>query len=478
MRSAARAGAGKTATLKELRRGLAEGGRDIIAVAPTMSAVAELQAVGFTEAMSVERLLQDAQNQSGLKGSVIIVDEAGMVSSRQMAALIGVAQESGARIVLTGDTRQIQSVEEGDALRVLETESRLKSVTLREVQRQTDRSYRAAIEDLRRDPESGFRRLDGIGAVREVGWNDRAAAVAEEWGRAQAADGRSVLIVCATHDEIARVTDAIRERRKQAGLLGDAHSLARDVALGWTMAQKGDWRNYRPGQVLSFHRAVKGIERNATVEVVRADARGVTVKGGDGGERLLTRKQAQSFEVFERKNIEVATGDQLLLTANRRQSGFRATNGEIVTVSHVDERGRVCLKDGRVVPRDYTQLTYGYAVTAHRSQGKTVDEVIVSADGMSRELFYVAASRGRDRISVITSDAEALKCSVGRSGARQSATELARKALGQVDRGIRRGFDAACQLVRRAALHRSPAPPQTFSRPMPERTRREHGISR
>lgn len=63
----------------------------------------------------------------------------------------------------------------------------------------------------------------------------------------------------------------------------------------------------------------------------------------------LTRKQVKSFQVFERKNIEVAAGDQLLLTANRRQSGFRATNGEIVTVSHVDERGRVCLKDGRVV---------------------------------------------------------------------------------------------------------------------------------
>src|SRR5262249_9672748 len=147
-------------------------------------------------------------------------------------------------------------------------------------------------------------------------------------------------------------------------------------------------------------------------------------------------------------------------------------------VSHVDERGCVCLKDGRVVPSDYAQMTHGYAVTAHRSQDKTVDEVIVSADGMSRELFYVAASRGRDRISVITSDAEALRCSVGRSGARQSATELARKAVGQMDRGIPRGFDAACQLVRRAALHRSPAPPQTLSRPIPERTLREHGISR
>ena len=86
------AGAGKTATLKELRRGLAEAGRDVVAVAPTMSAVAELQAVGFTEAMSVERLLQDSRSQSGLKDSVIIVDEAGMVSGRQMAALLGLAR--------------------------------------------------------------------------------------------------------------------------------------------------------------------------------------------------------------------------------------------------------------------------------------------------------------------------------------------------------------------------------------------------
>jgi ATP-dependent exoDNAse (exonuclease V) alpha subunit len=224
-----------------------------------------------------------------------------MVSGRQMAALIGLAQQSTARIVFTGDTRQIQSVEAGDALRVLETESSLKSVTLRAVQRQTDRAYRAAIEELRRDPESGFQRLDAIGAVREVGWNDRATAVAEAWDRAQGTEGRSVLVVCATHDEIARVTDAIRKRHKQAGLLGDAHSVNRDLALGWTTAQKGDWRNYRPGQALSFHRAVKGIERNATLDVVRADARGVTVKGGDGRERLLTRKQVKSFEVFERK---------------------------------------------------------------------------------------------------------------------------------------------------------------------------------
>jgi len=53
------AGTGKTATLQDIRRGLEEGGRDVLATAPTMSAVEELQKVGFASAVTVERLLQD-----------------------------------------------------------------------------------------------------------------------------------------------------------------------------------------------------------------------------------------------------------------------------------------------------------------------------------------------------------------------------------------------------------------------------------
>src|SRR6185503_11507064 len=50
------AGTGKTATLQELHRGLAEGGRDVLAVAPTRSAVNELRQVGFSDAMTIQRL--------------------------------------------------------------------------------------------------------------------------------------------------------------------------------------------------------------------------------------------------------------------------------------------------------------------------------------------------------------------------------------------------------------------------------------
>jgi ATP-dependent exoDNAse (exonuclease V) alpha subunit len=80
------------------------------------------------------------------------------------------------------------------------------------------------------------------------------------------------------------------------------------------------------------------------------------------------------------------------------------------------------------MPRDFRQFTHGYAVTAHRSQGKTVDSVIISADGMQKELFYVAASRGRKSLPVVTSDKQSLRESLACSAARQSASELARKA--------------------------------------------------
>ena len=111
--------------------------------------------------------------------------------------------------------------------------------------------------------------------------------------------------------------------------------------------------------------------------------------------------------------FEIAAGDKLLLTANRREPGFRATNGEIVTVDRIDPKKRVHLADGRVLPANFRQFTHGYAVTAHRSQGKSVDSVIISGDGMQKELFYVAASRGRESVQVITSDKETLRESVG-----------------------------------------------------------------
>jgi len=408
------AGTGKTATLQEVQRGLEESGRRVLAVAPTMSAVEELQKVGFSDAITVERLLQGQSAQTDLFGKALIVDEAGMVSGRQMSELLKLADQQSARIVFSGDTKQIRSVEASDALRVLERESHLKSVSLSEVQRQTALGYRDAIQELRRDPERGFDKLEQIGAVREVPWSDRAQAVQQAYSEAQAqinAKGqpRSVMVVAATHEEISHITEAIRTERTRTGKLGQSARQQHHLPLNWTTAEKSNVRNYRGGRVLEFHRAVKGVARHESLEVVGVEDSKVVARNAHGEEREFTAKQAKCFEVYERRTIEVAPNDKLLLMANRREPGFRATNGELVTVSRIDEQGRIHLQDGRALPENYKQFTHGYAVTAHRSQGKSVDAVVISADGMRKELFYVAASRGRESITVVTSDKDLLR---------------------------------------------------------------------
>ena len=292
------------------------------------------------------------------------------------------------------------------------------SIALTTVRRQTMAEYREAIQELRRNPEAGFDRLEAMGAVHQVSWKDRPEAVASAWRQAQQT-GELVLVVCARHEEIASVTNAIRRQRQEAGELGEGVEVERYVPLNYTTAQKGDPRNFKVGQAVVF---LRGRE---VMTVVQADGNKVITRDAVGVERELNHRNARRFEVYERRSIKIAPNDRLLLLANRRSAVFRATNGERVTVEKV-EQGRIHLEDGRILPESYKEFDYGYAVTAHKSQGKSVDAVVISADTMRRELFYVAASRGRRAVTIITSDKDLLRDSVGRSDERQSATELVR----------------------------------------------------
>jgi len=420
------AGTGKTATLHEIDRGLHEAGREVVAVAPTRSAVDELQKVGLHDAMTISRLLEDDAGRTSLRGKVLVVDEAGMVSGRQMEGLLKLAERENARILFSGDTRQIQSVEASDALRILERESCMKSVSLTGVQRQTQAEYRDAIQTLRQSPEHGFEKLEQLGAVREVPYLDRAREVASAYWKLATDPGRKVLVVAGTHEEIGRITHAIRGEMKQHGELLPGAVFDRHAPLQWTEAQKRDLSNYQEGQVLLFHRSSHGIGRHEALTVERVDTSHIVARDHHGAEHIVAPTQARSFSVHEHQNIEVFPGDKLLLMGNRREADFRATNGELVNVRNVNG-GRIQLEDGRTLPSNYHEFDHGYAITAHRSQGKTVDAVVISPDAMRQEQFYVAASRGRDGITIITSDVDGLRESLGISSARPSATELARE---------------------------------------------------
>jgi signal recognition particle GTPase len=76
------AGTGKTATLWDLRRGLIEAGRQVVVLAPTSSAVAELQAVGFSGGITVERALQDAKTKQMAKRALRVPKKRPTVGAR------------------------------------------------------------------------------------------------------------------------------------------------------------------------------------------------------------------------------------------------------------------------------------------------------------------------------------------------------------------------------------------------------------
>lgn len=432
------AGAGKSTALPEVARGIEEAGcKGVLCCAPTASAAEVLRNEGF-DATTLRRVLVDPKLQDTLDArSVVVLDEAGAVGIEEMRQLFSLALKRNARVVLCGDTGQHGSVSRGDALRILEDHSRLSSGRLSTIRRQQKADYLEAVTlAAGKQPAEAFDRLDAAGEVIEqtTGLYESAAAAyldAAKGGKG----GSTALIVSPTWAEIDAVTDRVREALKRQGVIGK-QEITCDVldSLSWTDAQKRSPQQYQPGQVVVFHQKSGPFARNeaATVLGVQGDwlrlrrAGGETVSYCPASEKT-THKAA--FDVCQRRPLQVAPGDKLLLQANRREA--RLINGQIVEVKNVeDATGAITLTDGRILPPDYRTFCHGYAVTSHASQSKTVDEVVVLASSRSlgavnREQFYVSISRGRQRCRIFTDNKPLLRDRIVRSSSRKAALELA-----------------------------------------------------
>lgn len=422
-----RAGTGKTRLLQELDRALRE--RYATAIfAPTAAAVEVLRQQGFTHAATVQRLLVDEDFQQAVRGKALIVDEAGVLSLRDLLALAEITRTQHARLILSGDTRQHAGIEAGDALRLLEEESQLRPVELKNIRRQINLEYRAAIAELAQGQGMrGLRRLERIGAVTQVDDETRYGQVAADYVASLKA-GKSALIVSPTWREIRQVTAEVRAKLRQEGLLAEEETTLRvHVGLKWTRAQKRDLRNYRPGHILTFHKATAEFQRGEFGEVTTVLPDRLQVRKTDGTEVSVTRKQAACFEVAREVPLAVAPGERLLIQANRRSD--RLFNGQLVTVQSLQPDGAVELTDGRRIRPDFRAFTHGYCVTSHAAQGRAVDHVYVAVDShtlnaANLKQFYVSASRGREQVRVYTDDREFLAEAVQKPGIRLSATEL------------------------------------------------------
>ena len=115
------AGSGKTRTLRTLTQALTAGGHQVLGAAPTGAAAYELSAGANIAASTLDSLLSRLQTGSVklTDRSVIVVDEASLLSTRNLARLVEQASRQSARIVLVGSTIQLPSVETGGLFRLM-----------------------------------------------------------------------------------------------------------------------------------------------------------------------------------------------------------------------------------------------------------------------------------------------------------------------------------------------------------------------
>ena len=157
---------------------------------------------------------------------------------------------------------------------------------------------------------------------------------------------------------------------------------------------------------------------------------------------LLPLSQAKSFEVYSQEELPLAAGDSVRITKNFQCGPARFTNNELCRVSSIDACS-IRLADGRVINADGAlHLDQGIAVTSHASQGKTVDQVIVSVpvaafSQVNQAQFYVSMSRARTVMHLFRDSKAALKEAVMRPSARVSPSELTRDFKGGCN-GIRK----------------------------------------
>lgn len=228
------AGTGKSVSMEAAADAWREQGFRVRGMAPSGKAAAELGNANI-ESQTIAAALLKNQPWIDDKGQqrqpsdpftsrdVILVDEAGMVDSRTMARLTTAARESGTKLVLIGDTKQLQAIGAGGAFNAQQQALGGASAELSTVQRQKTEWGRDMVIAAR----SG-EMADALGYLRErnalhIAENQQAATATtvqiwrENYSHVRAG---SSFILANTNAEVKTLNDAAREQLKRDGLLG------------------------------------------------------------------------------------------------------------------------------------------------------------------------------------------------------------------------------------------------------------------
>jgi hypothetical protein len=206
---------------------------------------------------------------------VLVVDEAGMIGSRQMERVLSEARDAGAKVVMVGDPEQLQAIEAGAAFRSVTERHGAAEIT--EIRRQREDWQRDATRQLAtgRTGEA-VHAYDQRGMVHAADTREQArGALVDGWDRArQAEPDKGRIILTHTNAEVRELNEEARGRLRATGDLGG------DVVV---KAERGD-RQFASGDRIMFLRNERGMGvKNGTLATIeRVSPEGMAVKLDDG----------------------------------------------------------------------------------------------------------------------------------------------------------------------------------------------------
>ena len=206
---------------------------------------------------------------------VLVIDEAGMVGTRQLERVLSHAADAGAKVVLVGDPQQLQAIEAGAAFRSIH--ERHGGAEIGEVRRQREDWQRDATRDLANGRTGhALEAYRSHGMVHEAQTREQARGdLIERWDRdRQASPDRSRIILTHTNDEVRAINEAARMRMRAAGDLGDEVHVT---------VERGA-RNFASGDRVMFLQNERGLGvKNGTLGTVeQVSAQSMAVRTDDG----------------------------------------------------------------------------------------------------------------------------------------------------------------------------------------------------
>lgn len=438
------AGTAKTTTvLATFAREAQARGVAVTALAPTASAAQTLGDALGQRGETVARQL--ARNGASLSGGVWIVDEASLLSARDMAALLSRAADSKARVVFVGDVKQLGSVGAGAAFAQLQSAG-MATARLDNVVRQTNAATREAVlASIEGDARKALDALERGGGkiIAHGSQGERFAAMAKAYAALDSSERGRTLVIEPSRDGRDALTADIRRELAATGVLsGPAVIMESLVAKNLSRIEARDPASYAPGDTVRFlrHYADKGVTRGAAYRVERIDPEraAISLKSADGSaiDWRLRQWGAGKVEVFEPKAMELQAGDRVQFTRNDRDAGrINGLRGTITGIDPKRQQATIALANGReqrldlADPRD-AHLRHAYVQTAHAAQGQTAERVLIHADSRSanlvdQKMLYVALSRAKTEAIVVTDDkARLIRAIHERAGEKQTAMEV------------------------------------------------------